>query len=128
MIPVLLAFSDLALFILRVVFAGVFLVHGVPKIKNLKSTQEWFGSVGFKPGWFWGTLAALLETVGAALILLGLGTQPLGFLLAGQMAVVTLWKMKNGQKLSGGYELDLLLMAIGLILATMGGGALALGF
>ena len=128
MIPILLAFSDLALFILRVIFAGVFLVHGVPKIKNLKSTQEWFGSVGFKPGWFWGTLVALLETAGAALILLGLGTQPFALLLAGQMAVVSLWKFKNGKRLPSDHELDLLLMAIGLILATMGGGSFALEF
>ena len=128
MIPVLLAFSDFALFVLRMVFAGVFLVHGVPKIKNLKSTQEWFGSVGFKPGWFWGTLVALLETAGAALILLGLRTQIAAFLLAGQMAVVILWKFKNGKRSSGDYELDLLLMSVGLILTTMGGGFLALNF
>lgn len=128
MIPVLLAFSDLALLVLRVVFAAVFLAHGLPKAKNLKSTQEWFGSVGFKPGWFWATLVTILETAGAVLVLLGFGTQPIAFLLAGQMAVVTLWKLKNGQKLNGGYELDLLLMAAGLVLATMGGGNLALGF
>ena len=113
---------------LRAVFAAIFLAHGWPKLKNLKSTQEWFGSVGFRPGWFWGTLVALQETVGASLIFLGVFTQPLALLLSVQMLVAALWKKKQGQKLVDGYELDLLLAAAGLVLALTGGGALALVF
>lgn len=127
MIPVLFVFSDWALLALRVAVAAIFLAHGWPKLKNLKSTQEWFGSVGFKPGWLWGTYVALLETVGALMLILGLGTQAAAFLLAGQMAVAALWKKKIGKALVD-YELDLLLAAACLILATMGGGALAIAF
>ncbi|MDP3729499.1 MAG: hypothetical protein Q8R26_01970 [bacterium] len=36
-----------------------------------------------------------------------------------------LWKIKNGEKLKGGYEIDLLLVATNLILATSGVGAFA---
>jgi len=127
-IPILLVFSNQALFILRVVVSLIFVAHGWPKLKNLKGTQEWFGSVGFKPGWLWGTVVALLETAGAVLILLGVFTQPLAFLLAGQMLVAALWKKKMGKSLKDGYELDLLLAAACLILATMGGGRLVLWF
>lgn len=128
MIPVLFVFSDWALLALRLAVAAIFLAHGWPKLKNLKGTQEWFGSVGFKPGWLWGTYVALLETVGALMLILGFGTQAAAFLLAGQMAVAALWKKKMGKGLADGYELDLSLAAACLILATMGGGALALGF
>ena len=127
-IPVLFVFSDWALLILRLAVGAVFLAHGWPKLKNYRPTLEWFHSVGFKPGWFWGTLVIALETAGSALLILCLFTQALGFLLAGQMAVAALWKIKQGKGLMDGYELDLLLAAACLILATMGGGRLALGF
>jgi putative oxidoreductase len=124
----LLAFSDWSLFLLRVVFAVIFLAHGWPKLKNLKATQENFGMMGFQPGWLWGTIVAVLEPLGGLLILLGIWTQLFALLLAVQMIVAALWKISKKQGLAGGYELDLLLVAAGLILATMGGGVLALNF
>lgn len=126
MIPVLLIFSDQALLVLRVVVGLIFLVHGWPKLKNLKGTQEWFGSVGFRPGWLWGTLVGVLELVGGALLVLGLLVQPLGILFAVQMAVAAIWQKRQGKGLAGGYELDLLLVAASLALATLGGGILSL--
>jgi len=67
--------------VLRIVVAFLFIAHG---------TQKLFGSPG-------GTspvelmsllgLASVLETFGGALLLLGLFTRPLAFLLAGEMAV-----------------------------------------
>ena len=124
----LLAFSDWSLFLLRVVFASIFLAHGWPKLKNLKSTHESFNAMGFRPGILWGTIVAILEPLGGLLILLGIWTQLFALLLAIQMLVATLWKISKKQGLVGGYELDLLLVVAGLILATMGGGVLALNF
>ena len=103
---------------LRVAVGVIFLAHGWPKLKNLKQTQGWFDSIGFKPGAFWGTLVALLETFGAAALALGFFVQPLAALFAILMLVAGLWKIKQGQKLSGGYELDLILLAACLLLAT----------
>src|SRR3989344_2185311 len=126
MIPVLFGFSDWALFVLRIAVAVIFIVHGFPKIKDLKGNNTWFDSVGFKPGWFWGTIAAVVEAVGGVLLLAGFMVQIIGVLVAIQMTVAGLWKKKQGQKLVGGYELDLILVASALILATNGGGALSL--
>lgn len=125
MIYPLLVFNDWSLLILRLVTAIIFAVHGWSKLKNLKTTRENFSSMGFKPGWLWGTYAAILESAGSILLTVGLGVQIVSVLLAGQIAVAILWKLKNGQKLTGGYELDLLLVGALLALATGGGGAFA---
>lgn len=128
MFPVLLVFGDWALLILRLAVAAIFLAHGLPKAQNFHGTLAWFHSSGFKPGWLWGTYVTLLETAGVLMLVLGIGTQAVAFLLAGEMAVAAFWKKKMGNGLKDGYELDLLLMTACLILATMGGGALAVGF
>ncbi len=112
------AYSGWAFATLRVVVGVIFLAHGWPKLKNLKQTQEWFGSIGFKPGVFWGTFVALLETFGATALILGLFVQPLAALFVVLMLGAGFWKMKQGQKLSGGYELDLVLLAACLLLMT----------
>lgn len=82
--------------------------------------------MGFKPGSLWGTIVALAETLGGLAVILGFGTQYAGLILAFNMLVAALWKMKNGQRLIGGFELDLALIAAGLILATLGAGSYSL--
>lgn len=126
MIILLSVFSEWALLILRLVYGLIFLSHGWPKIKNLKTNGQNFEMMGFKPGIFWGTIVALVEVFGSLAIIVGFGTQIAGLLLAFQMVVTTIWRMKRGQKLVGGYELDIILLAVGLLLATLGGGAYAL--
>lgn len=126
MITPLLVFKDWGLLILRLTVAVIYFAHGWPKLKNLKTTQQNLGMMGFKPGWFWGTIVALLESAASVLFILGLGTQAVAFLLAIQMLVAIFWKIKIGNKFVGGYELDLLLVACLLTLATSGGGAFSL--
>ena len=115
MIPVLLVFNNWALFLIRLVIASIMLVHGLPKVKNLKSNSISFSKLGFKPGWFWGTIVAALEVVGGFLLLLGVFTQVIAFLFAAEMLVVVIWKKLHKEKFSGGYELDLLLLVSSLI-------------
>lgn len=126
MIQSLLIYSDWTILLLRVVLALIFLAHGWPKIKNLKANAQWFQSVGFRPGVLWGTVAALVEFVGALLLIVGLFTPIVSLLIAGQMTVAALWKIKNGKGLVNGYELDLILAASALLLATLGSGMLSL--
>ncbi|MDE2001362.1 MAG: DoxX family protein [Patescibacteria group bacterium] len=123
MITLFFPFGDYALFFLRVMVAVIFLAHGWPKIKDLKTTGDNFTMMGFKPGRLWGTLIALLESAGGTLLLIGLGTQALAPLFAIEMAVAAIWKKRKGMKLVNGYELDLLLMVAALVLMTRGGGA-----
>jgi len=113
----------MALFVLRVVFGLVFVVHGWPKIKNIKQTQESFNAMGFRPGALWGTFIALLEAIGGLAIILGVFTQPIAILFAIEMLVTTLWKIKQGKGFANGYEFDLLLLATAIALIALGGGA-----
>ncbi len=126
MITLLSGFSDYYLVIARLVIGAVFLAHGWPKLRNLPMTWQNFSMMGFKPGMFWGTIVALIEVFGGLAIILGLGVQPAAFLLAINMIVAALWKKSRGQKLVGGFELDLALFSALLILAGVGAGAYSL--
>lgn len=114
--------SDPMLLILRCALAAIFLVHGWPKIKNLKGTAEWFASIGFRPGMFWAPIVAVTETLGAFLIIAGLGVRLAAIPIAIDMLVAMTWKIRSGQKLRDGYELDLILLTVALFLAANGGG------
>ena len=122
MIQLFFAFSDWTVLILRLAVGLIFLAHGLEKIKNLKGTQGWFDSIGFKPGVFWGSLVTFLEFFGGIALMLGFLVQPLVLLLATQMMVATAWKIRIKQKLIGGYELDLILVGALLVLAAVGSG------
>ncbi len=122
MIYPLMVFGDWAHFILRVVVAVIFLVHGWPKFASLKATADNFNAMGFRPGKFWAAFIATIETLGGLLLLIGLGTQIVSLVLAVEMIVSALWKVRRGEPFAGGCELDVLLIAVLLVLATWGGG------
>lgn len=126
--PIFWIYSAQAIFILRVVLGVLFVVHGWPKIKNLRGTQENFSAMGFKPGVLWGTVAAVLEFFGGLAIVLGILTQAVALFIAAEMVVSTFWKIRKGQGFVGGYELDVVLFASALALAALGAGAYALDF
>ncbi len=126
MVAYLFIWSGAALLLLRIFYGVLFVIHGWPKIKDLARNAKNFEMMGFRPGLFWGSIVALLEFFGGLAIIAGLFTQVFGLLLAIEMAVATAWKIKNKQKFVGGYELDLALALVGLILATLGGGIFAL--
>jgi putative oxidoreductase len=71
-----------ALSVLRIVTALLFLEHGTGKLLGFPMT-----SMAFPPPWtlFW--MAGLLELGGSLLLLVGLFTRPVAFLLAGEMAI-----------------------------------------
>lgn len=73
--------------LMRIVVGFVFMEHGLQKIFGM------FGGLGGHaahfPSWFW--LAGFLETVGGPLILIGLFTVPVAFVLCGEMAVAYFW-------------------------------------
>jgi len=71
--------------ILRIVAAFVFMLHGSTKLLGLPAPVMPDGgtaALASLPG-----IAGTLELVGGALLLLGLFTRPVAFLLAGEMAV-----------------------------------------
>ena len=111
---------------MRLVLGLIFIAHGWPKIKDLKTTAQGFQGMGFKPGRLWGTVVALAEFVGGLLIFFGLFTQIAALILAIQFIVIMIWKFKIKQKLVGGYELDLILLAALLVLAASGSSLFSL--
>lgn len=126
MLDFLAQYNEWSLLLLRVVVGLIFFVHGWPKIKNLAETAVNFEAMGFRPGKSWGTIVALNEFFGSLAFITGFLVPLFGLTLAGQMVVATLWKMRRGQGLANGYELDLLLVVSVLVLATYGSGMFSL--
>lgn len=119
--------QDLALLIARVAIAAVFIAHGYMKlfVMGHDGVTRFFTSLGIPlPGvnaWF----VSLLEFGGGFALALGLFTQPLAFLLAGDMAVaIALALLPKG--FAGGYEFELTLGAVALAIAVAGGGRYSL--
>lgn len=89
--------------LLRVVTGALFIQHGVQKLFGLlvSANQTWNGPPAvFSQFWF----AGVLEVFGGILIVLGLFTRPVAFLLSGEMAVAyfqahfprNFWPVLNG--------------------------------
>jgi putative oxidoreductase len=89
--------------LLRIITGALFMQHGVQKLFGLLLAPDrpWTSAPPmFSQYWF----AGVLEVFGGALIVLGLFTRPVAFLLAGQMAVAyfqahfprSFWPILNG--------------------------------
>jgi putative oxidoreductase len=107
--------------ILRIVAAVAFMLHGTQKLFAFPSGLPG----GFKPQLMSQVgIAGVLETVGGALLVLGLFTRPVAFLLSGEMAVAYLqmhmprsfWPGINGG------EVALLYCFLWLFYSAAGGG------
>ncbi|GGL65890.1 DoxX family protein [Wenxinia marina] len=83
MIDTLTRHQPNALALLRVVTGLLFLHHGTQKLFSLPPLPE--GMQGMLGPLFWP--AGILEVVGGVLIIIGLFTRPVAFLLSGMMAV-----------------------------------------
>jgi putative oxidoreductase len=117
-----------ALGLFRIVVGLVFLCHGAASLFGVLggSAMSHGGTIpaGTWPGWY----AALIQLVGGALVLLGLGTRAAAFLASGSMAFAyfdvhqkaALWPIQNGG------ELPVLFCWSFLLLVFTGSGAFAL--
>ena len=76
------AYRPWALAALRVVTALLFIEHGTQKLFDFPASGHAGGALG---GLF--LIAALLESIGGLLVLVGLFTRPVAFLLSGEMAI-----------------------------------------
>lgn len=120
----------LGLTVLRFVVGGLFVGHGTQKLfgwfggHGLEGTGKFFESIGLRPGRRHATAAGAAEAGGGALIALGLFTPAAAATLIGVMATaIRKVHLKNGPwSTDGGYEYNLVLMAIVLALADVGPG------
>jgi putative oxidoreductase len=126
-------YGQYALLFLRLVVGIVFVLHGYPKWGSLGGTAQFFGSLGIPAPGLFAPIVAFVETVGGLALIVGVLTRYAGLLLAIDMIVAFLtFKTKIGfiapmdKPGPPGGELDLLLLAGSLIIATLGPGAFSL--
>lgn len=124
----------IGLLLLRLILGIIFLLHGAQKLfglfggHGLAGTSQFLASLGLRPAKMWAIINALGETLGGLLLFLGLLT-PLGALLVIGVMLVAIakvhWKKGfwNGQ---GGYEYNLLLTTVAVVLGLLGAGAYSL--
>jgi putative oxidoreductase len=105
--------------VLRIVAAFLFMSHGLQKILDFPVARA-----VATPLWSLSGVAGLMELVGGALLLIGLFTRPVAFLLAGEMAFAYFiahaphgfWPLLNRGELAALYTF------VFLYLAAAGGG------
>jgi putative oxidoreductase len=121
---------DLALLILRVVVGLLFVAHGSQKLfgvlggAGLKGTADMFDAISLRPGHLHARAAGASETVGGALLALGLVT-PIGaaLVIAVMVAATVTVHLRNGLwNGNGGYEYNLVMVAVAVALAGVGPG------
>jgi putative oxidoreductase len=116
--------SPRLLSILRIVAAFDFITHGTQKLFDLPGKGQ---PMAFHLFTMFGT-AGVLETFGGLLLLFGLFTRPVAFLLSGEMAVAYFtMHAKGGFFPTQNYgELPVLFCFLWLYLSATGGGAWSL--
>ncbi|MEX1014026.1 MAG: DoxX family protein [Candidatus Paceibacterota bacterium] len=114
--------EEIVLLISRLIVGAVMLYFGSNKITDLKTNAESFVKMGFKPGWFWGTIVAFVEFIGGLMILLGIFAWIPAILFGFQMIVGTIWKITNTDKPFTDWSYDLLLLALMLVIVIYGSG------
>jgi putative oxidoreductase len=119
--------------LLRAVVGGLFMGHGLQKLTGwfdghgLEATGQGFESMGLAPGKVHAGLAGAAETGGGALLAAGLATPVAGTLLSGTMiTAIRKVHLANGPWASnGGYEYNLVLLAIIFAIVDVGPGPLS---
>ena len=116
-------YSGILLSVLRIMMGLLILQHGTTKILNFPVSPMNNTSPMTMSGF-----AGVLELVGGILLILGLFTRPVAFILSGMMAVAyfLVHAPRGFYPLLNGGELAVLYCFVLLYLAAAGGGSLSL--
>src|SRR5262245_24149768 len=119
MFPASPALSSIVLSLVRIVSGLIFLEHGTSKYLNFPPTGRPTDIASLSGA------AGLLDLVGGVLLVLGLFTRPVAFLLSGEMAVAYFVAHfpRNFFPLLNGGDAAILYCFVFLYLAFAGGGA-----
>ncbi len=125
---------DEALLIIRVWLGVTFVLHGSQKLfgwfggGGIPGTARSFEDLGIRPGRFWAVLAGLGEFGGGILIGLGYLTQlaALAIIITMIVAIAAVAGRRGFWNDKGGYEYNLLIIAVSFALMLSGPGAYAL--
>ena len=115
--------APMLLSVLRIMSGLLFLAHGTAKYLNFPRGTPYAGTPMFSPS----GIAGVFELVGGFLLVIGLFTRPVAFVLSGVMAVA--YFMVHGPRnffpiLNAG-ELAIMFCFVFLYLAASGGGPLS---
>lgn len=110
---------------IRILAGLTLLLHGLPKIIDISGVQSFFPNLGLPP-----ELAipvTLLEVIGGLVLLLGILTRiASGLIIIEMIGAVVVAKLSKG--FVGGYELELLVVAICISLFISGPGRISIEY
>lgn len=131
--------ADLALVAVRTALAWIFLYYGGGKLfgwfhaplVGIHQTSLYFAnSAHLHPGGFFAVLGGVIEFGGAIAVALGLATRLAGLALFGDMvmAMITVTWVNgiNSERIPAGYELNLALAVLALVVTLMGPGRISI--
>jgi len=128
---------DAALVVARTALAWIFVYYGASKLfgwwhgGGIHQTALFFADTAhLHPGGLFAVVGGVLEFGGAIALALGLGTRLVGAALCGDMVMamitVTWTNGINSEKVPPGYELNVALAALALVLVLLGAGRFSL--
>src|SRR5256885_9899200 len=94
------ALTPYAAFFMRLAVGGVFFLHGWSKFhRGIAAVARFFGSVGIPFPTIGAFVVIVVETVGAACVMLGLVTRPSAACIMAQIAVAMLIHLPGGHSI-----------------------------
>ncbi len=129
--------TDLVLVVVRIVLAWIFIYYGAGKLfgafngPGLHETALFFSRTAhLHPGGLFAVVGGVIEFGGAIALILGLGARIAGLALVGDMimAMITVTWVNgiNSESLTPGYELNLALAALAVVVVVFGAGRFSL--
>ncbi|PYO67097.1 MAG: oxidoreductase [Gemmatimonadetes bacterium] len=116
------ALTPYAAFFMRLAVGGVFLIHGWSKFhRGIAAVAGFFGTAGIPFPTIGAFIVIVVETIGAACVILGLFTRAWAACMMFEMAIAMLIQLRGGHNI----ELEGLLFAGALTLIALGDGPLS---
>jgi putative oxidoreductase len=123
---------DIALIVVRIALAWIFFVYGAQKLfgwfngPGIDGTAQFMADgAGLKPGKFFAYAAGIIEFGGAIALALGILARLVGLALLVDMVIAmitTTWEQGLHQTTGVGYELNVALAALAVVVALLGAG------
>ena len=114
-------YKNFGLLIIRIGLGVLFIWHGVPKLAGGPEHWEKIGGamkvvgISYAPA-FWGFMAAVIETFGGLLLMIGLAFRPVCLLLVINLTIAALMHLSKGDGLKGSsHAIEDAIMFLGLV-------------
>lgn len=121
---------DVAVLVLRVVLGVIFLAHGMQKVfgafggGGIEAVAAMTGQLNFMPALFWAWVLSISEAVGGAFLILGILPRISAAAIAVIMlvAILKVHASKGFFMMQGGFEYQMLILAVSIFLMMAGAG------